>query len=91
MFFPYSPFYYNNYYRHFYPKYYNKANTQSVSNTISLALVNATVTATSHSAGGVIGYIPNLNTTSTITFEASRAEFKLSKALLRFLILLLRS
>ena len=38
--------------------------TQSVSNTISLALVNATVTATSHSAGGVIGYIPNLNTTS---------------------------
>ena len=33
MFFPYSPFYYNNYYRHFYPKYYNKANTQSVPNT----------------------------------------------------------
>lgn len=33
MFFPYSPFYYNNYYRHFYPKYYNKTNTQSVSNT----------------------------------------------------------
>ena len=38
--------------------------SQSVSNTISYVLVNANVTATSHSAGGVIGYIPNLETTS---------------------------
>lgn len=40
--------------------------SNSVVSTIANVLVNANVTATGYAAGGVIGYVPNLNTNSAI-------------------------